>query len=210
MPSTVRQLFEAVSGELHGPVRWMTPPDLKTANEPGIYVASLSADPDVMTTLASAPIDPLRIGEWLTACPNMTVDGNPARAQSVMDRLSEFWVPDETVLYIGKVEAGKGKRKRTIGKRVDEYFKTPLGASSRHSGGAWLKTLSCLGEISVFWAGHPHPPLAESGMIEAFGEAMSQSSRKGIRDFACPFPFANIRHPDTGRLKDHGLGKTTY
>ena len=129
-------------------------------------------------------------------------------AQGIADRswdeagsnaLSEFWLSDESTLYIGKTSS--------LRNRVRGYYKTPLGDRRPHAGGHWIKTLSLLSETFVYYAESPDPEHAESRLIQAFVTRVSSSTKHRLRDAEHPFPFANLEFP-RGNRKDHGIAKS--
>lgn len=72
---------------------WGDPPSTRA---PGIYLVELPAP------LLAAPLDPKAIVAWRRRVPTITVDGRTATAAAIAERLSAFWIPSATVLYIGQ------------------------------------------------------------------------------------------------------------
>jgi hypothetical protein len=197
----VRSLLTLVGEDVCGPVKWRVPPGFDTGNKPGVYLISMAAEADALAIRPDPDFNDQALSEWLARCPAMMVDDQAATLEGVKGRLREFWLPDETVLYIGKVEAGTSGR--TIRQRVGEYYRTSLGATSPHRGGAWLKTLADLDSLSVYWAPHAFPLEAERDMVAAFAESTNRSSRLALRDSEHVWPFANVRLD--GVSKRHGM-----
>jgi len=199
MPSTVFDLFEAVSLEATGFVPWL---DSIPSNDPGVYIVSMSPELDLNSRLfKQAPIDPVAITNWISRVPRLELDQNPGPSSAkLMERLSEFWLPDESVLYIGQTSS-------SLRNRVRQYLKTPLGDRRPHAGGHWIKTLSILNETFVHFAKSPDPKGIEQELLQAFVDRVSRTTRNGLRDPKRPFPFANLEFP-TGNRKRHGIGKS--
>ena len=102
-------------------------------------------------------------------------------------RLAEFWIPGNTVVYIGLTSS-------TIAKRLRQYENTPLGDRRPHAGGHWLKTLHDYETRTVVtWAYTEDVSAKEAELISAFDI-----------DGAGSLPFANLMHP-SGWRKAHGI-----
>ena len=199
MPSTVSDLFEAVSLERTGIVPWL---DSVPSNEPGVYIVSLSPEFYLNgRVFKQAPIDPAAISKWIGRVPRLELDKSPGPPpDELMKRIGEFWLPDESVLYIGQTTS-------SLRKRVRQYLKTPLGDRKPHAGGHWIKTLSILNETFVHFAKSPDPKGVEQELLQAFVDRVSRKTRNGLRDPERPFPFANLEFPP-GNRKRHGIGKS--
>ena len=199
MPTSVAALFGSVGLPIAGPVPWRSPLPDKRA---GVYVVALSPTSGATLgyTLEMPPIDPLKVQAWLEAAPNLRLDGRRPTAQALAQRLGEFWLPDEVVLYVGKATS--------LRQRVGQYYTTRLGQPRPHAGGHWLKTLttSTLDNLSVYWAPTPdaEPEVVERQMLGCFVASVSDSMRRSLRDPARPFPFATLEYPK-GTRKEHGI-----
>ena len=199
MPSTVSDLLDAASLRLTGVVPWSQP--VRTS-APGVYIVSLSSEFDCNgRLLATAPIDHDLVSKWIARVPTIELDGRcKPSADAVANRLSAFWLPDESTLYVGKAAS--------LRNRVQSFYKTPLGDRRPHAGGHWLKTLSVLNGPFVYFAEAPEPEPAESRLIQAFISGVSQGTKRGLRDPVHPFPFANLEFP-RGTRKGHGIARST-
>lgn len=187
MPSTVNDLLGAASLRPQGVCRWRDPvPSTKA----GLYLVSLSDDPQSKRGVSQPPLSQSALASWVARVPAMAVDGARATVGSLRARLSAFWLPDESVLYIGK--AGGGSSKRTLGKRVREYYITQLGEPRPHSGGHWIKTLSNIDSLYVHWSECAETEETEQKLIEEFARHVSTESQKKLFDCAHPYPFANL------------------
>ena len=124
--------------------------------------------------------------------PAFTIDGVKPTVSKLKNRLREFWLPDESILYIGK--APKRNINDGIGNRVNEYYRTIIGNRSPHSGGQWLKTLANLNSMTVFYGHVENSGDKEIGMFDYFIRNVSPSSLKNVKDKQYPLPFANLRY----------------
>lgn len=200
MPSTVSTLLSSVGLEPEGSVPWGTPVD---ATAPGVYLVSLAAFPeDTTANRATAPLNPSALAELTAACPDLTLDGKPSPTPHQMaERIASYWLPDESVLYIGLA----GQPLRT---RVRQYYNTPLGAAKPHKGGWWLKTLSVLEDVHVHYALTTDCKAAEEGMLRTFATGASESSLTNWPAGEPVMPFANLRDADW-RLRNHSIRGAT-
>ena len=198
VPSTVEALFTALGLKTSGPVLFGEPVPEQQA---GVYVVAHAGDP--RAAAPEAGYEPefavAEIRTWLDTVPSMMLEGVHPTPDDVCAHLREFWLPDESVLYIGQTG-------RALRKRLRQYYHTPLGMPKPHAGGYWLKTLSDLHRKFVFWAAAPNQDteLLEKQMLDAFMQGVSPSSRALLPDPARPFPFANLEHP-RGNVKCHGI-----
>lgn len=199
MPSTVGRLFETASLEPQGFVAWGRPVPVA---EPGVYLVSLSDNPDSAEgTLDSIPISRGAIADLLGERPELSVDGSRGRPASLAERVAEFWLPDENILYVGL--AGT-----SLASRVGAYYKTKLGRRSPHAGGWFLKLLDNLPKLHVHYATADDPDQAEDRMLSAFVTGVSAETKGCLRDPDHPFPFANLEWPK-GVRKNHGIRGAT-
>jgi hypothetical protein len=135
----------------------------------------------------------------LNLCPDLALDANPPTVAELEKRLSQCWIPDEVILYIGLASS--------LRSRIRGYYRTPLGARRPHSGGHFLKTLRNIYDLFVHYAPTDDPDDCEQKMLKAFCENTSTRSKSLLHDPAHPFPFANLEHPP-GTRKLHGLTRT--
>lgn len=119
---------------------------------------------------------------------------------NVKKRLTEFWFPDESIIYIGK--APTRKKESGISKRVSEYFSTIIGNGGPHSGEQWVKTLKDLNTLTVYYGACDKPGEIEHNMLDFYMSNVSKTTLEKLYDKQLPIPFANIKF--TGN-KNHGL-----
>lgn len=182
MTPTTMELLGQAGLQAQGPVRWGEP---IPSRGPGVYVVEGPSD------LWTAPLSTPAIEAWLGRVPGIRVDGVQADARSLAMRLDAFWIHHEPVLYVGR--AGTD-----VGSRVRAYYRTPLGNPRPHAGGQWLKALSILDDLRVWWADNDDPTEAEARLLDAFAD----------RHEVGMLPFANRQDAD-GVRKDHGITGST-
>lgn len=198
MPTSVVKLFGSLRLSIEGPVKWG---QHAPADEPGVYVVSLSPDPnDIKTKTSPAPIDLDSVRNWIGKVPTLVLDGDPPTPETLKERISKFWLPDETVLYIGQTN-------RTLRRRIDELYIHKLGEKRPHSGGHWLKTLSILERLYVFWACTPAHIKFKKLMLKKFMENVSHKTEANPYASKLPLPFANLELTK-GERKKHGIDRS--
>jgi hypothetical protein len=194
VPSSATKLFAAASLRVAGTVGWAAP---VPEGSSGVYVVSLDPDPaSRRRTLATCPISRRALQEWLTARPELRLDGRRPSVIALADRLRGFWLPDEVVLYVGLATS--------LRSRVGGYYTTKLGARRPHAGGYFLKTLSNLDDLYIHFAKTDDPSGTEDRLLRSFCDSVSPESRASLADPDHPFPFANLEWPP-GVRKRHGI-----
>ncbi len=193
MPLTVTRLLKQIRRPLTGRVGWggVVPLD-----QPGIYVVSLSGNPTRNEgVLAKAPLSSNAIEGWLKKVPRFTLNGKTGPTPNeVASFLSGFWLPDESIVYIGKATS--------LSKRIAQMYSHRLGKRTPHGGGHWLKTLACLDSLHVYFSRCPSPDRAreaESKALECFVAQVSPGVRMRLLNADLPLPFANRLLPGRGR-----------
>jgi hypothetical protein len=165
-----------------------------------VYVVSLSQDPNRSVGLhAQPPIDRYSVQQWISRVPTFELDKSKATASGVIERLSRFWLPDESILYVGKA--------RQLRSRVNAYYATPLGDRGPHAGGHWVKTLSVLHQTFLHFAEVADCEKVEAELLRVFARRVSQATRQRVGD--PPLPFANLEFTsaEQRQRKRHGIGK---
>ncbi|MFI5225974.1 MAG: hypothetical protein ACHQ3P_04805, partial [Candidatus Limnocylindrales bacterium] len=192
-PLGAAELLRAVGLMADGPVTWGRPVQ---SSRPGVYVVEWSE------SLADAPVELTAVGSWIERLPAFRLDGHRPTSREVAARLHDFWLPGQTVLYVGMTSA-------SIGGRVGAYYRTPLGDRRPHAGGAWLKTLKGLGRARVWWAEADAAEEYEDAILSAFAASVDASPEAAprLRDRTVILPFANLEDA-TGSRKAHGLSGT--
>ncbi len=187
-PLGAAELLRSVGLLADGPATWGTP---VRSNSPGVYLIELPSPPQ------AAPVDFEAVGRWLERVPGLTLDGATPTGRELAARLHRFWLPDQPVLYIGMSRA-------SVRARVSAYYKTPLGNRRPHAGGLWLKALSGLDRLRLWWAETDAAEEYEDALLSAFAEGVPEEVAAALHDPAVVLPFANLQTAD-GVRKDHGL-----
>lgn len=206
MPTKVSEIFNHFGINIDGQVNWNEEID---SNKCGVYVIALTADRNRLITFNKPIFSDNEIQNWIdlikTGGKSLLVDGQPATTDFIKQRLSQFWLPDETIVYIGK--AGPSIT-RTLKVRVNEFYRTKLGCDKRHSGGHWLKTLQNLASMNIFYS--ETNPEIEEDMIKYFCEHVSYDTKTKLFDTKNCFPFANKELNRSIRKKHCLLNQTIY
>jgi transcription elongation factor GreA len=171
-----------------GPVVWGRP---VPARGPGVYIVELPAP------LPKAPIEVTRVGKWIERVETLLLDGERPTSKALIARMASFWLPEETVLYVGMTT-------QSVGGRVSAYYHTPLGDRRPHAGGHWLKTFQSLDLLRVWWAETSAPVEYEDAILSAFDAGVDEAARAALPDPSIVLPFANLQ-TSTGERRKHGI-----
>lgn len=189
-PIGAAELLRSVGLLADGPVTWGRPvPSAK----PGVYIVEWpEARPD-------APVDLAIVGKWLERLDGLRLDGRRPTSRELAARLHDFWLPGQSVLYVGMTPV-------SIGGRVGALYRTPIGDRKPHAAGYWLKTLRGLDRARVWWAESGAAEEYEDGLLSAFAAAVDASPEGSPRlpDRTVILPFANLQSA-TGARKAHGI-----
>lgn len=202
MPTTIKQLVEkaGLSSTDIKEVKWNTSIECK---EEGIYIISLSEDIESNRTIKEIPLSMTILETWIKKLDYFIIDKKETKDSKIIrERLSEFWIPDESILYIGK--APLRKRGGGIGNRVQEFYDTAIGEARPHAGGHWIKLLGNLNELHVFYITCENSETIEKEMLSQFGKMVSESTQKSLANKGPILPFANLEDGSKQRKK-HGL-----
>ena len=181
-------LLRSVGLDVDGPAAWGT---RVRSNRPGVYLVELPAAPD------SAPVDFDAVGQWLDRVPTLTLDGVRPTGRELAARLHRFWLPHQPVLYVGMSAA-------SLGARLDAFARTPLGDKRPYAGGYWVKALSGLDRMRIWWAETDAAEEYLDGLLDAFAAGVPSEVAGATLDPSVVLPFANLQAPD-GRRKQHGI-----
>lgn len=204
MPTTVKLLVEKVNlqPDKIQKVKWNTS---ITSKKEGVYIVSTSDSAETKECIEECPISMDILKGWIKKLSGFELDGELTfDANAISKRLSQFWLPDENILYIGKAPLRKGG-KGGIGNRVQEYYETPAGDRSPHAGGHWIKALEKLDEFNVYYVECNNSASIEAKMLEEFAKGVSERSKEQLPDKETILPFANLEDGNKKRKK-HGLG----
>ncbi len=191
MPIEPVALFRAVGLTPDGPARWGAP---IRAPGPGVLLIEWPASAE------RAPVDISAVGTWLSRVPTLLVDGERPTGKGLAARLAAWWLPGETIVYVGSAKA--------LAKRLDALFRTPLGDARPNAAGQWLKALRGFEGARVWWAATDAAEEYEDALLEAFGAAVPAASTAGLPDASLVLPFANRRRPG-GAIRSDGVTGST-
>jgi transcription elongation factor GreA len=191
VPAGAAQLLRSVGLLADGPGQWGRP---IAAQGPGVFVVELPA------SLATAPIDLSKVGKWIERVETLRLDRVQPTSRALAARLAAFWLPSQTVLYIGTSA-------NSIGRRVTAMAATELGDRRPYSGGHWLRTLRSLEGLRIWWSATSATEEYEDALFDAFAQGVPESDRTALPDREVILPFANLRRAD-GQRKATGLASS--
>jgi len=144
VPSTV---FAAGQLEATGAVRWGEGvPEARS----GVYAVALSANREEPKTLTIAPVWMAAVGELLAGRPEPMLDGARPSARALAERIASFWLPDETIVYVGLA----GTSVRT---RVATTTRRGSAPVARMPGRWFIKSLANVNDLLVHFAPRARP-----------------------------------------------------
>jgi transcription elongation factor GreA len=171
-----------------GPVPWGRP---VRHGASGVFLVELA------TPLPAAQLDLALVGKWLERVPDLRLDGTRPTSRDLLHRLAAFWLPSQTVLFVGST-AGS-----TAG-RVAAIAKTMPGDRRPASSGFWLNFLRQLAGLRVWWAATDAPEEYEDALLDAFAAGVPEADRMALPDPAVVLPWAVLRSP-SGTRKPTGI-----
>ena len=164
LPADAASLLRSIGLMADGPTVWGRP---VPASGPGVFVVELPAP------LATAPIELTRVGKWIERVETLRLDGERPTSKALAARLASFWLPSQTILYIGASDASVARRVAAIGR-------TELGDRRPNPGGHWLRTLRSLDGVRVWWAATDATEEYEDALFSAFAEAVPEADLAGV------------------------------
>ena len=184
-------LFRDVGLLADGPVVWGWPGRPVPARGSGVFVVELLAP------LPRAPIELTRVGKWIERVDTLRLDGERPTSKAVSARMAAFWLPSQTVLYIGSSTT-------SVGGRIAAMQRTVLGDRKPSSAGHWLATLLPSTSMRVWWAGTEATEEYEDALLASFASAVPADDLAALPDRDVVLPWANLRRP-TGERRATGL-----
>lgn len=166
----------------NGQAKWRDIPFSNIPDNPGVYIVSLdssSSEPEFSDEV---------IKVWIDLATNILIDGHSPTIKEIRDRLSSFWLPDETVLYIGQTT------KQTLRQRIKQFYDHTVGCTKPHRGGQWIHTLANIGDLNIHWCTVKNPIDVEQKLLAYFMDNISEESRNSLYDPSIPLPFANLEY----------------
>ena len=161
------------------------------ATRPGVYVLELPS------ALPAAPIDINKVGKWIERVEGLRLDNERPTSKQLAARISSFWLPSQTVVFVGGATGSIGARLRAFEQHV-------LGDPRPHAAAQWLKVLRLADALRVYWAATDAPEEYEDALLEAFASGVTAEERAALPDRATVLPFANLRRT-TGDRKQTGI-----
>jgi transcription elongation factor GreA len=171
-----RDLLRDNGLSVEGPIQWGRP---VTGSGPGVFIVEMPAPQPKVS------IDPEAIRDWLGRAQDLRLDGKRPSVAELQSRLASFWVPGQSILYVGSSQ-------KSVAARLAGMFKTPLGERRPQPSGYWLKTLHDIGKTRIWWAPATDPELYEDTLLETFVKTVGT------------LPYAVLATPG-GQRRDHGL-----
>ena len=187
-PLNAHAILRSLDLIVDGPVRWGQP---VRSRAPGIFLVELASGERF------APLDILAIRAWVDRVPGLKLDGARPEPAALADRVRSFWLPGQSVLYVGRTT-------KSLGARVSALYGTPLGERRPHSGGHWLKTLKALELLRIWWAETNAPEEYEDAVGAAIAETVTTEERAALPDPKLVLPWANLESA-TGEKRVTGL-----
>ena len=191
MPLEPVALFRAVGLTPDGPARWGMP---VRAPGPGVFLVEWPGP------MERAPVDISAVGTWLARVETLRVDGERPTGKALAARLAAWWLPGETVVYVG---SGK-----SLGRRIEAMTATPLGDARPNPAGQWLKALRGFEGTRLWWATTDAAEEYEDALLEAFAAAVPAAATAALPAGAQVLPFANRRRPG-GPVRPDGISGST-
>lgn len=176
-PSGAAQLLRSVGLLADGPGRWGHP---VAAQGPGVFVVELRG------ALPTAPVDVARVGKWIERVETLRLEGARPTSRALAARIAAFWLPSQTVVYIGTSEV-------SVARRTAAMARTELGDRRPYAGGHWLATLRTLEGVRTWWSATTATEEYEDALFDAFAASVSEDERAGLPDRDVVLPFANLR-----------------
>jgi len=196
---SVNQLFDKVKLKHKGAKKW---DDKIDANYRGVYVISLTDDPDTNEPKQiDFDIDENVFNEWSKRSSDLSIENKKVSTKTeIKDYLMKFWHHDQNILYIGESSSVNSN----LTKRIRDYKNHIVGNKGPHTGGYWLKLLPSFKNTFIYYAESDKPRATEFKMIMYFAELVSGQKFYDINDFSKYFPFANLK---VDVLKKHSIKK---
>lgn len=171
-----------------GPIVW---DQAVPSRSPGVFLVEVPARTD------EAPIDIVAVRDWLERVPGLMLDGERPTASQLATRLASFWIPQQTVVYVGRTN-------KSLAARVSSLLHTPLGDRKPHPGGHWLWTLRDLSKVRIWWAETTAPEEYEDGLANAIAADVDGATAATLAEFGPVLPWANMTSA-SGEAKRTGI-----
>jgi len=187
-PADAASLLRSIGLLADGPTVWGRP---VPAPGPGVFVVESPAP------MATAQVELTRVGKWIERVETLRLDGQRPTSKALAARLSSFWLPSQTVVYVGSSDVSVARRVAAIGR-------TELGDRRPNPSAHWLRTLRSIDGFRVWWAATDATEEYEDALFTAFAEGVPAADLAGLSDRTVVLPWANLRR-STGERKATGL-----
>lgn len=196
MPTSVAKITSKFNVEVTKSVKWGNSIDERAH---GIYIVSTSPKLEYIELEEKpASFNENQVELWQAIASDIKLNGIHPTSVDLMNQLKGFWLPDETILYIGKAE------KQSLSTRIRQYYSHKVGRKSPHKGGYWLKLLSILDDLYVHVIPTNDSVQIEERMLQYFMDHVSEQSKEKLIDNNLCLPFANLQLR-ARIVKNHGL-----
>ncbi len=196
MPTSIKHILDHFDLQVEKTLKWGT---AFLTDQNGVYIVSLGSDIKYLPSEPSTPqFDVEQVNLWLHNADGILLDLKRPSRQELLERLRSFWLPDESILYIGKAE------KQTLSERICQFYNHKVGKKSPHTGGYWLKLLSYHKETYIHLIKTKNSKVIEEEMLQFFIGHVSEVSKSSLKDKELTLPFANLQLRSRV-IKNHGL-----
>src|SRR3954470_22858524 len=160
---------------------------------PGVFVVELPEP------LPKPPLDLSLVGKWLERVPELRLDDARPTSRDLVQRLTQFWVPSQTVVLVGSSPG-------SVAGRLSSIAKTVPGDRKRAWTGFWLHFLRNIADLRVWWGGGGGPPgEGEAGILySASAAGVPAAEKAGLPSGGLAMPWAVLRSP-SGIRKPTGI-----
>lgn len=200
MAITVDALFKEIGIKYSKPYKWNEELD---ANINGVYVISTSDNPTINNkNKFELSICSKAFENWLQEAPNLEIENEKVNnLNQVKNYLMKYWDENENILYIGE----SSSKTNPIQKRINQFYTHKVGKKGPHTGGYWIKLLSCIDDLFIYFAESSNPRETEFKMIMKYVELKSKKSLFETENLVDYFPFANSKVDliKTNSIKNH-------
>jgi transcription elongation factor GreA len=187
-PRSAVALLRSLDLMSDGPTRWGEPVRSRAS---GVLLVEIAA------RLDTAPIDITAVKAWIERVPSLQLDGERPTPTRLAERLASFWLPQQTVVYVGRTA-------KSLNARAGSLFATPLGDRRPHAGGHWLWTLLDHEQLRIWWGETPSPEEYEDGLFDAIASDLDADAAQRLAAFGPILPWANLTSA-TGDAKRTGI-----
>jgi hypothetical protein len=122
MPTSISNLLDTVGLKVDGQIEWGKECHFSKC---GIYIIAITDEADSLVFRDDPPFSKAKIEEWIHHNQNagkpLLIDKAIADTEKIIARLKGFWIPDETILYIGKAGPSKTRTIKNKIKRILHY-----------------------------------------------------------------------------------------